>query len=198
MKQEGVERIVGDKNIGTSVTIVVRHAYAHPLPDVAADAPLLGNILEGPVTFVQVKLIGQALIRPWVAIFRQTLVPAARLLFIVPANVIDDEQVQQTVAIYVNPSRSHGPVRTIFRIGTIQAGFCRYIGECPVPIVTVEGIAMDSGDKQIGIPVVVEVANRHTHVVTRSGQSRLSRYIRKHTVSIVTKQAVGELNVIFL
>src|SRR5277367_3944261 len=55
---------------------------------------------------------------------------------------------------------------------------------------------MDSGDEQVGIPVVIEVADRHAHVVTCAGQPRLRRYIREHTVTIVTKQAIGELGVV--
>jgi hypothetical protein len=71
-----------------------------------------------------------------------------------------------------------------------------YVGERAVAVVSIKGIVMDSGDKQIGISVIVEVANSYTHVVTCAGQPRLDGNVRKHTVSIVTKQAVGVLGIV--
>src|SRR5258706_5588601 len=173
MEQEGVKGVVRDEDVGASIVVVVGHAYAHTLADGTANTPRLGNILESPVALINVKFIGQALVGSGVAVLRKILVPAARLFLIVPLHVDDDAQIEQAVVIHVNPGRCHGPVRAIYGIGTVQAGLDGYIGERAVPVVPVERVVMDSGDKQIGIPVIVEVADSHAHVVASAGESRL-------------------------
>ena len=53
VKQEIVVPVVGDEKVGPPVEIVVRHAHAHGLPDVRANAPLRRHILEGSIAPVQ-------------------------------------------------------------------------------------------------------------------------------------------------
>ena len=196
MKKERVERVVSDEDIGTAITVVIRHANAHSLPDMAADAPFFRDVFECAIAFVEIKLIGKALVGPGVAIFREVFVPAFGFVLKIPANVVDYEQIQKAVVIHIHPGGGYGPVGPIFRIGPVKACFCRDIRKGTVPIVVIKRIVVDSGDEQVGIPVIIEVADRNPHVVSGSGEPGLACNVSKRTVTIVTKKAIVKFNVV--
>ena len=62
VKEEVVEGIVGDEDVGPTIQVVVRDADAHSLPHMRPNAPCLGNVFENAVAFVQEELVRQALV----------------------------------------------------------------------------------------------------------------------------------------
>src|SRR5947207_6841779 len=53
--KEGVRKIVvGDKNIGESIAVIIVKSYSHALTEPFRDAGLIGNVSEGTITIIAV------------------------------------------------------------------------------------------------------------------------------------------------
>ena len=59
VEEEVVISIIGDEQIGPSISVIVGHADTHTLANFVANVPLRRDILKGAITFVQKQLIGK-------------------------------------------------------------------------------------------------------------------------------------------
>ena len=73
----------------------------------------------------------------------------------------------------------------------VEAGFLRDVGECAVAVVVVERVAVNSGDEEIGMTVVVVVADGDSNVEAGALQARLFGDVGKDAVAIVAEEAIG-------
>src|SRR5579862_1733078 len=108
----------------------------------------------------------------------------------VPFHVIHDQQIKQTIIIYIDPDSADGPERPVFRIGFVEPGLCRYIGEGSVSVVVVERIFVHTCDKNIFVSVVVVVADRHADVVTAAGETSFLGDVGEVSFAIILKKTV--------
>src|SRR5947209_14655152 len=159
-----------------------------------ADAPFRGHVLKRSVPLVEKQLIGRALVIARVAVIGLAFVRAQRLQVILPLHVIHDEQIEQTVVVYVYPSCRDGPERAVFGVvPAIEAGFLCDVGECTVAVVVVERVAMDAGDKDIRMAVVIVIADGEADIVTGAGQTGSVGYVREDAIAIVAKKPIAVL-----
>src|SRR6185437_7376980 len=79
----------------------------------------------------------------------------------------------------------------------LEAGLLRYIGKCAISVVVIEGVAVDAGDKDIRLPVVVVVPDGHPDVESGAFQPGSFRHVGKYAVAIVAVETIPILRVIF-
>ena len=103
MKQKSVLCVVGHEEIGLAIEIVISHSRAHALADVIAYSPLLRDIFEGAITLVEKELVRQSLVVAGMAVLRDALNHALGNIRIGPLQIVDDEQIEQSVIVHVDP-----------------------------------------------------------------------------------------------
>ena len=81
----------------------------------------------------------------------------------VPANVVDDEQVEVAVVIDVEPGGACGPAPVV-----IDTAFSGDVSEGAIRLIAVEGDAAQSADQQIDAPIAVEIPRGRCSVVACS------------------------------
>jgi hypothetical protein len=79
----------------------------------------------------------------------------------------------------------------------LKAGLLRYISECAISVVVIEGVTVHARDKDIRLPVVVVVSDGHPYVESGALQSSLFRHVGKYAVAIVAVETIPILRVIF-
>ena len=191
MEEEVVLRVVGDKQVGFAIEVVIGDAHAHTLADVIADTPLRRDVLECAVALVEKELIGRALIEARVAVFRDAFDHAKGLVGVGPLHVIDDEEVEQAIVVDVDPSSGNGPERAVFGVvPLVQAGLFRDVRKGAVAIVVVKGIAVDAGNKNVGMAIVVVISDGHSDVKPSALQASFVSDVGKDAVAVVPVQTI--------
>ena len=74
-------------------------------------------------------------------------------------HVIRDEQIEQAVAVVIQPGGAGRPALVV------HAGLARDIGESPVAVVVIKNVRAEVGDVEVLETVVVVIPNRHAHAV---------------------------------
>ncbi len=75
-------------------------------------------------------------------------------------DVVGDHQVQQPIAIVVEPTRAGRPPAVVFHTRSQ-----RDIGECAVAVVVKQNAAGKTGEQNIGVAVVIVIPDSDTHSV---------------------------------
>ena len=117
---------------------------------------------------------------------------AARLRGGVPDDVVRDEQVQPAIVVVIQPAGRYRPHAAELRVGSGDAGLRGDVGEAAVAEVAVEGVALHAGDEDIGVAVVVEVADGDGRGIAFAGEARLGGDVGERHVAVIAKQAVIE------
>src|ERR1039458_323131 len=99
------------------------------------------------------------------AIFRLVHELAGGLVIEIPAEIVDDEKIQETVVIYVHPGAADGPKRPVFLVGTSESRFLGHVGERSIAVIVVERVPVDAAHKDVFISVVVVVADSYACIV---------------------------------
>src|SRR5262249_29163934 len=94
---------------------------------------------------------------------------AVRLGLRIPLQIINDNQIEQTVIIYVHPRSRDGPERPILCVRFVQSCFGGDIRECSIPIIVIKSVVIDASYKNIFVTIVVIVSDGHAHIKTSSG-----------------------------
>ena len=116
-----------------------------------------------------------------------------------PLQIVHDEQIEQAVVVHVDPDGGNRPQRAILRIvPLVEASFLRHIGEGAVAIVVIERVAVNAGDKDIRMSIVVVIPDGDANIESCSLQPGLLCYVREHAVAVVAEEAVGVLRRGFL
>ena len=114
-------RVVGDEEIGPAVLVVVDHRHAERFRAGVEDAARGGDVLERAVAAVTEQPAGLAAIRLRRAVGLLLAVEAAEdVVLRRPPDVVADEQIEQAVAIEVEPQRG-GAERLRARRGRSRA-----------------------------------------------------------------------------
>ncbi len=199
VKEESVLGVIGDEEIGLAVEIVVRHPHAHAFADMIPNTPLFRNILECAVALVEKELVGQALVIARMAVLRNSLNDALGNIRIGPLQIVDDEQIEQSVVIHVDPDGGNRPQRAVLGIiPLVEAGFLRHIGEGAVAIVVIKRVAVNAGDEDVRMSIVVVVADGNADIESCPFQPGLFCHVRERAVAVVAEEAVEVLRRGFL
>src|ERR1700691_571822 len=187
VEQKIEDLVVGDKYVRQAVSVVVSYAHSHALARVRTNSRLRRNILECSVAIVQKQLVGQRLVHFRMTILRPTFGFAVRFFVHIPCHIVHDEKVQQPIIINVHPGAADRPQRPVLLVGLGQARFSGYVGERSIAVVVIEGVAMNSGNKNVVKAVVVVIADGHADVISGARESGLFGHIGKRTVAVVSK-----------
>ena len=155
-----------------------------------ADTRFGGNVGERSVAIVQEELVGERFVELGMTVFRLTVRLAVRLSVDVPTHVIHDKKIEKAVVVYIDPSSANGPQRAIFLVGLREAGCFGDVGERAVAIVVVERVAVDAGDKDVFVPVVIVIADGDTDIVSGSSEASLFGDVGKRAISVVAEEPV--------
>ena len=100
-----------------------------------------------------------------------------------PPDVVADEQVEQPVAIDIDPDR-----RRAERLARVQAAALGDVDETALAGVAKQTVLADAGDQQVREAVVVPVADGHAHPVHLDVQARRPGDVRERAVAVVAIQ----------
>ena len=103
-----------------------------------------------------------------------------------PADVVADEQIEQAVAIEIDPDRGRAE-----RLPRVEAAALRDVDEPALAGIAEQAVLTDAGHQQVGEPVVVPVADRHAHPVHLDIQARGARDVRERAVAVVAIEREG-------
>src|SRR5579859_4905027 len=98
-------------------------------------------------------------------ILRHSLNDALGDIGVSPLQIVDDEEIEKAIVVDVDPNCCDGPQRPKFRIvNLVESGLLRRVGKCTVAVVVIKSVAMDAGDKDVRVAVVVVVADGHAYI----------------------------------
>ena len=150
--------VVGDGDVGPSVVVEVGEHHAHALGFGFSHAGFLAHVGERAVvvvviepdalTFVVVGMAVGAVARPVLA--------APEVVLRRPLDIVRDQEVEPAVLVVVEPSGAGGPLALV-RHTCFGCDF----GKSSVAIVVIKDRAAVTGDVQIRVAVVVEIAHGH-------------------------------------
>src|SRR6266446_5529710 len=158
VKQILLHAIVGNIDVGKSVAIVIGERHTQTVPFLGCNFRALAHILECAVSAIVVENVGGA----WKFSGRTVGMKIAAAVFAVlrvPVHVARDEEIQLAVVIIVEKSGRDGPPATPdTRLGG-------NVSEGAISVVVIENVFAIAGDVEIGIAVVVVIADGHAHAV---------------------------------
>ena len=181
-------RVVGDEEVDPPVVVEVAGDHAEP-PPLRVDDPGLGGHVDEPAGVVAEQVVGQGLEEARVAV-----VPDLRVFLRagvggvgVPGQVVADIEVEVAVVVEVGEGGGGRPVAV-----AAQPGGVGRVLEGPVAPVAEQGVRPPSGDEQVGVAVVVEVADRHAVAIPagQGGQARGAGDVAEMAVPEVAEQPV--------
>ena len=115
-------------------------------------------------------------------------VTATNLVVIgVPIHVAGHEEVEPSVVVVIEKACRNGPA------SACHPGLGGHIRKRSIAVVVIQNVLAVTGHVQIGIPVVVVVADRHAHPVisiARVGQARRLGNVLKASVAVLAVQPV--------
>ena len=148
------------------------------------------NVAEGSIAVIQIHLVGRGLVHLGMAVIQALSRGASRLGIDVPAQIVHNDQVQQSVVVDIHPCPADGPERTVFGIGLVEPSLLGHVGERSVAVVVVERVVVDATHEDVLVSVVVVVANGDARVETGTCQAGLRGHIRKVALPVVLEEAV--------
>src|SRR4030095_8495177 len=143
--------------------IVVGGAAGHAFADVLGQPVGLADVGEDAATTIEIEGIWRAFVEARVAVVVLAFVAALRFAGGVPVQVIDHEEIEETVAVDVHPDTAHRPEG--FGAAAGESGFGGDVSEGTVAVVVVERIVVDAADEYVGEAVVIVVGDSNTRVV---------------------------------
>ncbi len=149
-------RVVGDGDVGPAVIVEIRENHAHAFGLGLSHSGGVAHVGESSVVIVVVELDALAFVVAGMAVgtVARAALAAPDIIFRSPLDVVGDDQIEPAVFVVIEPSRAGGPSAFIG-----DAGFRRDVGKRAVAVVVIENGAAIAGHIQIGIAVIVEVAD---------------------------------------
>src|SRR5579871_5558390 len=163
----------------------VRRSHPQAAARFVADTSFGGDLRKRPIAIVVIEYIGGCLIIGRHTDVRLTVRPLARIVaFDAPFTIAADKQVQETIAIVIEPD---GACRESLEP---DAGFCRHIFECAVTPVPKQLVLSITTDIEIGMPIVIIVADSSGDAIVRLDATESVRLECKAAASIVDIQTM--------
>ena len=182
--------VVCNRDVGPSVVVEVGEYDAHALGFRLAYAGRTARVGESPVVVVVVELDVLALVISGMAVgtVSRTLLTAPQVVFGGPLDVVRDNKIEPSVFVVIEPPGAGGPSSFVG-----NASFRSDVGESSVAIIVIENRAAITGDVQIRVSVVVEVADGNTlTIVTFAAYAGLFRDIGESAVAVVVVKSAAQ------
>ncbi len=179
--------VVGDEQIDPPVIVVVEQRHAERLGVRVVDARRAGHVVERAVPRVVEQRRALAVVRLGRAVrLPRPVQRAEQVLVDRPLDVVRDEQIEEAVAVVVEPggARREAGIGDARPIGDIH--------EPPAARVAKQVVASERRDVEVGAAVVVEVGARHAHPVHLDLKAGGARLVHERAVSpIAIERGVG-------
>src|ERR1700722_19344500 len=121
------------------------------------------------------------------AILRHTFNYAFGSIRVSPLQIVHNEEIEQAVVVDIDPCSGNCPERAVVRVvRLVEAGFPGYITEGAIAFVVIERIAVDAGDEDVRMAIVVVVADSDTYIESVAFESGLFRDVGEGAISIVS------------
>src|SRR6266567_503582 len=190
MKEKVKQLVVGNKNVGETIAIIIGYTHSHALSQLGADSRGRGDVLEFSVAFVQEQLIRKFLVKFRMTVLRLIFEPAVRLLRPIPLQVVDYKEIEQPVVIDIQPGSSHRPQGSILRVRFGESRLLANIREGTIAVIVIQGVAVNACYEDVFETVIVVVSNRNANVEPSSLQPCLLGNVVKCAVAIVMKEPI--------
>src|SRR5579862_858480 len=152
----------------------------------SAQARLDRDVFKCAVTIVKKQLVGRRLVHLGMAIVAVTdLFPTNRFVLWVPLQIINDDEIQQSVIVHIDPHGADRPERTKLTVGLVEASPFGDIGEGAVPVVVVERVVMQARYEDIFVTIVVVVSDGDADIIASARKSSLFGNVLKLAVAFV-------------
>src|SRR5580700_11567054 len=160
MEEEVARRVVGHEDIQKAIAIEVSKGNAHAFAHSRGNSRLLRNVRKSTISIVSVKCIVEWRVILGMAVAAHIAVQRAdRILIHFPLAVIDNEEVEQTVIVIVEPPGAHGPHFVTIEQSTAYARSRCHVGKRSVSVVMKSLIAGYVYDEQIGPSVIIVITH---------------------------------------
>src|ERR1700691_6235912 len=131
------------------------------------------------------------------AIFTMAVAFTGRFVIEIPLQVVDHYEIEQPIIIHVHPGCGDGPEWAVLGVRLVQTGFGGYVAEGSVPVVVIERVPINPGDKNVFVAVIVVVADRYADVEACSRETRLFCHVREVSMPVIFEKAVVVLRGVF-
>ena len=148
-----------------------------------ADAGSVAHVGESAVMIVVIELDLLAFVISGMTVGAVAGAPLAAPDIVLrrPLDVVGDDQIEPAIFVVIEPSGAGGPSAFVG-----DAGFGGDIGEGSVAVVVIENGAAVAGDVEIGIAVVIEIADRNAlAVVSFAADAGFFGDVGKSSVAVV-------------
>ena len=174
-------RIVRDEKIRPAVAIVIEHRDAERFRRGVEDSALRRHVLKRAVAAIVKEPAGGTMERLGRAVGLVLSIHAAEHIMLGrPLHVVADEQIEQAIAIVIEPQRGCAQAAA-----AAQPGLVRDVDERAFAGVLKEPVLPDAGDQNIGETVVVVIRHGHAQAVHLDCEPGAPRHIRERAVAIV-------------
>src|SRR5215470_4689249 len=112
-----------------------------------AESGFYRGVAEGTVPVVDQQLIRRGFIHLGMTVVIVTEPVADGFVIEIPFQVVEDDQIEQAVVVYVDPGPRNRPQRTKVCVGLVESGLRAYVGEGSVTVVVIERVVINPGDE---------------------------------------------------
>ena len=193
VKQKIRAFIIGDENVRITVSIKVSDGHTHSFAEVLGDSGFLGNIGERAVPVVAVERVRDRLVPLGIAVFALLARHANGIVIHIPFHVVGNEQIRQAVVVVIHPYCRDRPHLLALPHTAANAGFGGNVGESSVAIIVIKDVLPVARNEEIGVAVIVVVADRDAHAVVArasAGKARGFRHVRETAVFVLAIEAI--------
>ena len=186
MKEKLLHSVVSDVDVGETIVVAIRERHPQSSSFFRRDPGALADILECAVAAVAIKNVGCSR-----ELFRRTvgmpLAAAALAVFRIPFHVAGDKQIQLAVVVIIKETRRNRPA------SSTDTRLRGHVSKAAIPVVMVKNVLSIAGDVEVGIAIIIVVADRDSHaVVAVAGfrQASLLGYVSEATVAVLPVEPV--------
>src|SRR5579864_5065967 len=162
-----------------------------------AETRFCRGIAKSPVAFVDEQLVRSRLVHLGMAVVVVAEAGTDGFVIEIPFQIVDDDEIEQSVVVDVNPGGGDGPQGAILRVGFVETGPGGDVGKRSVAVVVIQRVAIDACYENVLIPVIVVVSDRDAGVIACPFEASLFRDVGEVSFAIVLEEAVVVLGRIF-
>src|SRR5713226_8642701 len=186
VEEELLHAVVGDEDVREAVVVIVGEGHAKSAALLGGDAGFLANVLESAVAAIAIEKVSR-----WGKFARRAIGspgPTAGLAVPgVPFHVTGHKEIEMAVIVEVEKTGRDGPA------AARDSRFGGDIREGSVAVVVIQDVLSVARDEEIGIAIIVVVADRDAHAVVASagaGQACGFSHIRETAIFILAIKAI--------
>ncbi len=174
-------RVVGKKQIGPAIVVVVEHGNSKCFGSRFAESGFLRHIRESSISIVVPQPHRSSFVRFRRAIrFALAVHGAIKIRFWRPLHIVSDDQIEFAVLVVVNPSSAGAEF-----FHAAETRLLRHISKCSVAVVVKQPALSVRSDENIVVAVVVVVADGYADAVHFNVETGFVRNVSKSAVVIV-------------